>query len=257
MSDNFYSVLTSESVQKLKRSALAKPSLLDIPYDDLCDELHLSLVTTNYKVNLDIPLETPKGASQELNKDAENCKLILQILPELTPAQATDERLWVTLCFSEFKDYTNERWPFRSAEDSKLLNHISNHWFANGVRGRMRDNAISRLWWMGYMAKKIPELSLEKVFDILFFNSDYRSSLLERNSTANAVNVTTAILKITDEAYTSGVPFKRDCFRNFIMKVDTLGGRSNLASMEVDSLIKVLKPIYTESYSANVKDAVE
>ena len=103
------------------------------------------------------------------------------------------------------------------------------------------------------MAKNIPEFSLEKVFEILFFNSDYRSSLLERNSTANAINVTTAILKITDEAYASGVPFKRDSFRNFMGKVDTLGGRSNLASMDVASLVKVLKPIYTEAYATKAQ----
>lgn len=253
MSDNLYAVLKSESVQKLKRSILVKPSLMEIPYDELCGELHLSSVSTTYKFNSDITLAMPKGATQELNSDAENCKLILKFLPELTPAQATDERLWVTLCFSEFKNYANERWPFRSTDEAKLQSHISNHWFANGVRGRMRDNAISRLWWMGYMARNIPEFSLEKVFDILFFNSDYRSSLLERNSTANAINVTTAILKITDEAYTSGIPFKRDSFRSFMSKVDTLGGRSNLASMDVASLVKVLKPIYTEAYATKAE----
>lgn len=248
MLDN-YSVLKTESVQKLKRSILANPDLLSKSYEDLCDELHLSEVTTNYKVNTQIALKLPKGVTQELNADSDNCKLILKILPELTPAQATDERLWVTLCFSEMKSYVVERWPFRASEDSKLKNHISNHWFANGVRGRMRDNAISRLWWMGYMAKNIPSFSVDKVFDILFFNSDYRSSILERNSTANAVNVTTAILKITDEAYSSGVLYKRDNFRDFMSKVDTLGGRSNLASMNIETLVKVLKPIYNEAYS--------
>jgi len=214
----------------------------------LCDELGLSFVSTGYKVNLNISLVNPKGITQDLNEDAENCKLILQILPELTPAQATDERLWVTLCFSEFKDYVLERWPFRASEESKHQNHISNHWFANGVRGRIRNNGISRLWWMGFTAKNIPEFSQDKVFDILFFNSDYRQSLLDRNSTANAINVTTAILKITDEAYALGNTFKRSSFRNFMMKVDTLGGRSNLASMDLNSLIKVLKPIYEDSY---------
>ncbi|WP_353427242.1 DUF6339 family protein [Polynucleobacter sp. MWH-UH19D] len=252
MSDNLYSVLKTESVLKLKRSLLANPALLELSFDDLCDELHLSLVTTNYKVNTEVTLVMPKGATQELNGDTENCKLILQILPELTPAQATDERLWVTLCFSLFKGYVNERWPFKSSSEEKIQNHISSHWFANGVRGRMRDNAISRLWWMGYMAKNIPAFSVDKVFEILFFNSDYRSSLLERNSSANAINVTTAILKITDEAYTSGTPFKRDNFRNFMMKVDTLGGRSNLAAMDVDSLVRVLKPIYKEAYEVKV-----
>jgi hypothetical protein len=158
----------------------------------------------------------------------------------------------VTLCFSQFKDYAKERWPLRESSEDKLAD-ISNHWFANGVRGRMRDNAVSRLWWMGHTAKHITAFTVDKVFEILFFNSDYRSSLLERNSTANAINVTTAILKITDEAYTSGTPFKRDSFRNFMSKVDTLGGRSNLASMDVNSLIKVLKPIYKEAYTTKTE----
>jgi len=250
MLDKIYSVLTTDSVQKLKGTLLSKPEMLDLSFDELCDTLNLSFVATNYVVNLDLLLDKPQGSSQELNADSKNCKLILEILPNLTPAQATDERLWVTLCFSQFKDYVNERWPFRLAEENKITNHISNHWFANGVRGRMRDNAISRLWWMGYTAKNIPAFTLDKVFEILFFNSDYRSSLLERNSTANAINVTTAILKITDEAYSKGIKFKRESFRNFMAKVDTLGGRSNLAAMDIDDLTKILTPIYNEAYSA-------
>jgi len=113
----------------------------------------------------------------------------------------------------------------------------------------MRDNAISRLWWMGYTAKNIPEFSVDKVFEILFFNSDYRSSLLERNSSANSVNVSTAILRITEDAYKNGIQYKRECFRDFMMKVDTLGGRSNLAAMDIGSLVSILKPIYQKSYA--------
>jgi hypothetical protein len=249
MSDKFYSVLTTDSVQKLKTALLSKPELLELSFDELCDTLNLSFVTTNYVVNLDMLLDKPQGSSQELNADSKNCKLILEILPSLTPAQATDERLWVTLCFSQFKEYVNERWPFRVEEETKITNHISNHWFANGVRGRMRNNAISRLWWMGYTAKNIPEFSVDKVFEILFFNSDYRSSLLERNSSANSVNVSTAILRITNDAYNKGIKYKRECFRDFMMKVDTLGGRSNLAAMDIDSLVTVLNPIYQKAYT--------
>jgi hypothetical protein len=36
-------------------------------------------------------------------------------------------------------------------------------------------------------------------------------------------------------------------------KVDTLGGRSNLASMDINSLIKVLKPIYKEAYTVKAE----
>ena len=87
----------------------------------------------------------------------------------------------------------------------------------------------------------------------MFFNSDYRQSLLDRNSTAKAANVATAILKITDEAYTAGIEFKRQPFRSFMEKVNMLGGRSNLASMDVNTLVKVLNPVYKEAYAVKTK----
>jgi hypothetical protein len=248
-----YSVLKTESVQKLKRSLLEKPELLEMNFDELCDDLHLSMISTTYKVDSGVSLILPKGISQELNGDTENCQLILKALPGLTPAQATDERLWVTLCFSQFKEYVNQRWPFKVSAEEKIQNHIESHWFANGIRGRMRNNGVSRLWWMGYVAGNIDDFPMEKVFDILFFNSDYRQSLLDRNSTAKAANVATAILKITDEAYTAGIEFKRQPFRSFMEKVNMLGGRSNLASMDVNTLVKVLNPVYKEAYAVKTK----
>ena len=248
-----YSVLKIESVQKLKRSLLEKPELLEMSFDDLCDDLHLSMVSTNYVVDPTISLVMPKGISQELNGDTENALLVLKALPGLTPAQATDERLWVTLCFSQFKEYLGARWPFKSTADEKIQNHIESHWFANGIRGRMRNNGISRLWWMGYVAGNIHDFPIEKVFDILFFNSDYRQNLLDRNSTANAAIVSTAILKITDEAYKSGLEYKRQPFRSFMEKVNMLGGRSNLASMDIDTLVKILRPLYKDAYSVKAE----
>ena len=72
---------------------------------------------------------------------------------------------------------------------------------------------------------------------------------MDRNSTANAANVSTAILKITDEAYKAGIEYKRLPFRSFMEKVNMIGGRSNLAAMDMDTLIKVLRPLYKEAYA--------
>jgi hypothetical protein len=254
MSDNHYLVLKEESIQRLKRSVTSKPEILDQEFDQICDNLHLGFVSTNYTVRSEPALLMPKGMRQEENQDSENCKLVLEILPNLTPAQATDERLWVTLCLSRFPEYVRARWPFRSADGKNLATHVGNHWFANGVRGRMRDNAISRLWWMGHTARRIPNMSLEQVFEILFDNSDYRSSLLERNSSANSINVLVAVLRVSEGAYKAGIPFKRASFRQFMTRIDTLGGRSNLASLSVESLEKIFTPIYQECYSES--DAV-
>ena len=42
--------------------------------------------------------------------DRENSELIHGLLPKLTRAQATDERLWVTLAFREGLEYSVLRW---------------------------------------------------------------------------------------------------------------------------------------------------
>ena len=80
----------------------------------------------------------------------------------------------------------------------------------------MRDNAVARLWWMAHIAKRVQVSSYEEVLKTLFFNSDYRSSLLERNSSANAINVVVSILSISQKAFSSGIEFERAKFRAFM-----------------------------------------
>jgi hypothetical protein len=112
----------------------------------------------------------------------------------------------------------------------------------------MRDNGISRLWWLGYIAKKVPGMSMQQVYDVLYANSDYRSTLLERNSSANSLSVLTAVLKISKKAFDSGIPYKHQSWRDFMMEVNFIGGRRNLAAMTQDSLIELLTPLYKKAY---------
>lgn len=246
MSD--FQVLKTESVQKLRRIVLATPEIIYEPLEELVDKHSLSFVQSNYSINCSITLLNPTGVSQEQNKDSENCSKILMVLPSLNLADATDERLWVTLSFGNFAEYIRERWRFRNSQEDKLSKHVLNHWFAAGVRGRMRDNGISRLWWMGFIAKKVPGMSMQQVYEVLYANSDYRSTLLERNSSANSLNVLNAVLKISQKAFESGVPYKRQSWRDFMMAVNFIGGRRNLAAMTQESLVELLTPVYNKAY---------
>jgi len=241
-------VLSSESVAKLRRSVTKNPGLIDESLEAIAGELSLTYVPTSYELDSTVELALPEGTSQDLNKDSENSTRMLKLLPNLTPANATDERLWATLSFGKFAHYLRERWPHRSSEEGKIGQHIQNHWFANGVRGRMRDNGVSRLWWMGYIAGKVPGLSTQEVYEILFSNSDYRSSLLERNSSTNSVVVLSSILKVTHAAFAKGIKYDRQSFRGFMKEINLLGGRKNLAGMQREKLIEVLTPIYMQCY---------
>lgn len=241
-------VLTSESVQKLRRSIAKNPDFIEMDLDSLAGELSLSFVPSGYQLDRSIQLSIPEGFAQEQNKDNENSSKLLEILPALTPANATDERLWVTLSFGIFNLYLRERWPYRQSKEGKLVTHIHNHWFATGVRGRMRDNGVSRLWWMGFIASKVPGLTTEQVYEILFANSEYRSSLLERNSSCNSLVVLSSILTITQNAQSRGIKFNRECHRDFMKEVNLIGGHKNLAAIERDSLVEILSPIYENCY---------
>ena len=108
----------------------------------------------------------------------------------------------------------------------------------------MRDHAISRLWWMGYIARRVDSENPEAIYQSLFFNSDYRASILERNTSANAVNVVIAILKISHGYTKQGIAYNRDKFREFMKQVDFIGKRTSLPAMDEKQIIEVLEPMY-------------
>lgn len=242
-------VLTMESVEKLRHYLPENPEVLLNKNDSLLDDLRLKFIRTDYLISCNTcELIYPDSRDQSGLKDAENCMLILKILPNLSPADATDERIWTTLSIFQYRDYALSRWPIENQNKEKRVKHIKNHWFANGVRGRMRDNAISRLWWMAHIATKVPKRSQKETLELLLVHSDYRSSLLERNTSANAVNVTASILEVTRRAYDKGVPFSRTRFRSFMKDIDLLGGRLHLAALDYEKIVEIITPIYNEAY---------
>lgn len=241
-------VLNTESVQKLRRVVLSTPEIINEALDDLSDKYSLSFVPSTYVINDEVSLLLPIGISQEQNHDSDNCRRILEVLPTISPANATDERLWVTLCFGRFSSYVRERWQFRDSNEDRFFKHVLNHWFAPRVRDRMRDNGISRLWWMGYVAQRVPGMSTEQVHELLYSNSAYRSDLLERNTSANALNVLAAVLTVSQRASEEGVPYNRVAWRDFMKQVNFLGGRRNLAAMTQESLVELFTPVYKRVY---------
>lgn len=239
-------VLSTESLEKLRRESQSDPELIKTDFETLQDKFNLVMVPFNADIGSLVTLELPEGQTQEKNKDLENCKLLGESFSDLSAAEATDERLWTTLCFRDYSKYAKRRWPLEKAKTPPK--HVQNHWFAETNRNRMRDNAISRLWWMAHIAKRADKTNIDKVLETLFFNSDYRSNLLERNSSANSINVVVSILSISQKAFDEGIIFDRDKFRTFMKKVDLIGKRTSLPSLSPLDLEELLLPVYDEAY---------
>ena len=65
----------------------------------------------------------------------------------ITPLQAADPMLWSALCHITFKDYVQKRWR---KDDGTV--RIDQRFFASeGRASLLYYNAVSRLWWSGYL----------------------------------------------------------------------------------------------------------
>jgi hypothetical protein len=238
-------VLTQGSVDNLRMIA-QNTEVLDLTYEELVENYHLQEIELEIEFDCDVSLKMPKGDSQENNNDDTNCLLIVNALPSLNDIDATDERLWVTLGLRDFRSYATARWPAKN--DQKTKNNTINHWFAGTSRGLMRDHAISRLWWYHRLCSRVNEQNVRGILDLLFFNSDYRSSMLERNTTSAITEVVGTIIEITDEYSKQGISYNREKFRSFMKELDLLAGRSRLAVLSKEQLKGRLTSLYLKAH---------
>lgn len=75
-----------------------------------------------------------------------NTRILHNAFKNLTPLQATNKYMWTYLSHVTFKDYILSRWM-----QNPRGNTILTRFFVTGDVSLLNDNAISRLWWYGYL----------------------------------------------------------------------------------------------------------
>jgi hypothetical protein len=110
-----------------------------------------------------------------------NSLLIYQGLQGMTPALASEERLWARLCHVECLDYARKRWLGKeeTAESAVRL-----HFFAAGLRGYRDRNAIGRLWWNGHVAALAMPDDIEIGLQRLLTRANTRLQIVDRADSA-------------------------------------------------------------------------
>lgn len=106
--------------------------------------------------------------------DAENAKRIHHSLKNLTPAQATDSRIWTYLTHDVYQEYMVARWL------QKVTKGALERYFASTNRLLIR-NGIARLWWYGYLTYDETRENPYELTEFALSNQDIVVSLLERN----------------------------------------------------------------------------
>ena len=180
-------------------------------------------------------LQLPEGGD---NKDAQNSLAVYRRLAMLTPENAGDERIWAYLCHFDLQTYVKHRWLVPNRATAKS---IQAHYFAPTARSLIRDNGVSRLWWMGYVASKVASLvsrEPEYVLEVLLHRSDVRANLLERPTSATNLNILAAVLVLLIESYEGDQKsFERRAFRHLMRSINAMGGVLVLDVLPVEELM--------------------
>ena len=199
----------------------------------------------------DAKIDSPFDAAQltvdvraPAKSDAANAVTVFSALSKLTPHQASEDRLWTYLCHNKGRAYVAQRWLRGYDPNSEhVTERIINHFFVRGNRSLIRDNGLSRLWWLGSIAHRIDPENPRRFLDILLYRQDVRSALIERPSVSMNDDVLRAIYSVMREDFDTADKglFQRDTFREWMKNLNRRGGVILLDAVpvsELDALIR-------------------
>ncbi|MXX68830.1 MAG: hypothetical protein F4Y74_07710 [Gemmatimonadales bacterium] len=182
-------------------------------------------------------------AKRPFETDVQNALVVYESLSALTPHQASFERLWAYLSHCDCPQYVSWRWlQHRPEKQRDAVRKVLNHFFATGNRGIIRDNGVSRLWWLGKIAHDIASANPLEFLTILLHRQDVRSALIERPSVSMNRRVLQGIYTVMQEQWANGGGlFERDTFRSWMVALNRRGGVVLLDSLPVQTLKRLLR----------------
>ena len=175
--------------------------------------------------------------------DASNALAVYDALRDLNPHQASIERMWVYLCHFNCPQYVSARWLKRRPDDNEqAVREVLNHFFATGNRGVIRDNGVSRLWWLGKIAYDVDPDHPGEFLTILLHRQDVRSALIERPSVSMNQKLLRAIYAVMREHWANGGElFGREAFRSWMIALNRRGGVVLLDALPDAALDRLLR----------------
>ena len=215
-------VLSTQSLEQLRNVVRADDKFVLDSLEELVSRYSLSMIGSDLELPKNFKLLSPVNDSWTGNKDRENSELIQTLIPNLTRANATDERFWVTLAFREALDYSVSRWGGDDLDHKQILNH----WFAPTSRSKWRDHSVARLWYVSSFAAGLEGISLKDSLDVLYSNSELLNSFLGRPRTTASNRVASKILlMLHSKGRVDGVvSFDRNKFRALMKELDLRAG---------------------------------
>lgn len=191
------------------------------------------------ELGLDVDLEplTDLDPSGTPLAEIENSKLVWRAFSGIKPSLAYEEGIWARLTHVECLDYSRKRWLEGVEGEEKLKNAIEKHFFAVNLGGRRDDNALSRLWFNGYIANQIERNDLSAL-DMILKRADSRLSFLERSLTVSRPALASGVVRATTRH--EWINATQDSFRDFMKVLNKFGGGKVfevMTEVEVDEFL--------------------
>ena len=133
-------------------------------------------------VELKAPLELLEPVDGDL-KDIENAIRVHKALPQLTPLQARDPRLWTRLTHVECWPYMRKRWTVEKhlQDEGKAVRFIESRYFVTQSQSRaLLRNGIARLWWTAKVSHDAARDNPYELAAVLLSTLDITQQILER-----------------------------------------------------------------------------
>lgn len=146
------------------------------------------------------PSFTPgiKNDAQKNQEDLVNTRLLYDAFKNLTPLQASNKYMWTYLCHAipEYREYIRDRWMQTQRE-----NTIKSHFFVTTTSSLLNDNALSRLWWYGYLTYDPNSSNHYALTEILFTNQTICTDVMDTFNRMNFDRMKGVLMAIRDFKY--------------------------------------------------------
>ncbi len=132
--------------------------------------------------------------------DIVNTRIIYDALRTLSPLVATNGYLWSYLCHAKYREYVINRWiknPEDEDSQEDTIKTIRKRFFcSSNKKDIIRMNAISRLWWAGYLTYDEKHGDPYHLTKILFTGQQICADILDTPFCGNKTIISGILLAI-------------------------------------------------------------
>lgn len=163
--------------------------------------------------------------------DRRNVEIVYEALKGLSPAVASDERLWAGVLFTQLWEYVQYRRKeeLASQNERDILNSF---FFMRGIKRSCFINCLSRLWWTGYLLYDPSKRDHYAAVDIICERAyASRIVLLSSNNFVSNKNLALGVLDCIADRKTKGESIGRYHFVEANKYLNCIGGISLLDTL--------------------------